>query len=258
VKDPAGWKLETIGTSSPGGFSFVVSTAEGGGRQRAWPGGAEAEADQREGERTRLLSVPPNAMTGHGAMLGENRHRRTNCSLVVESRSGTTRGVARELNATVHEVRDEESSTGLTTPRQGAATEHPRGPVRQRVLEPIWIPRPRGNSADRREYRRIRQPGPTPAYTSRRGRFATWCNNLLQILGIVARRRPAGIDADALHWSARKVFDALRTIDPDRVVTGIRGLPRKRRDVADDSRGRGRSSRLEALVDTWRWSGVPF
>ncbi len=81
--------------------------------------------------------------------------------------------------------------------------------------------------------------------------------HLLQILGIVALEPPSRIDAESLHLERTKLFDALRPLDPERVVFGQYEGYRDEEDVADDSEVETFAA-LEVRVDTWRWSGVPF
>jgi glucose-6-phosphate 1-dehydrogenase len=81
--------------------------------------------------------------------------------------------------------------------------------------------------------------------------------HLLQILGIVALEAPSRIDDEALHLERTKLFDAVRPLDPERVVFGQYEGYRDEQDVADDSEVETFAA-MEVRVDSWRWSGVPF
>src|ERR1700743_3212103 len=86
--------------------SFVASSAEDGSALAQAVKDAEAEIGA-EGERLVYLSVPPGAMQSMVRMLGATGIAE-NCSLVVEKPFGHDEASAKELNATLHEVLDEE------------------------------------------------------------------------------------------------------------------------------------------------------
>ena len=90
-----------------GRLRFVVSSAEDGHDLAEAITDAEAEIDA-EGERLVYLSVPPNAMQDMVVMLGKTGIA-DHCSLVVEKPFGHDLESARRLNATLHEVLDEEA-----------------------------------------------------------------------------------------------------------------------------------------------------
>ncbi|MCV7071630.1 glucose-6-phosphate dehydrogenase, partial [Mycobacterium rufum] len=81
--------------------------------------------------------------------------------------------------------------------------------------------------------------------------------HLCQVLGFIAMERPETVDADALREAKAAVFQAMRPLDPDRVVFGQYDGYRDDDDVADDSRVETFVA-LEAFVDNDRWRGVPF
>jgi glucose-6-phosphate 1-dehydrogenase len=81
--------------------------------------------------------------------------------------------------------------------------------------------------------------------------------HLMQILGVIALEPPPKIDAESLHLERTKVFQALRELDPERTVFGQYDGYREEEGVAEDSVVETFVA-LEAYVDAWRWSGVPF
>ena len=88
-------------------LSFVVSDSDDGAELAGAIQAAEREIDAK-GERLVYLSVPPGAMQAMVRMLGETGIAE-NASLVVEKPFGHDAQSARELNAALHEVLDEES-----------------------------------------------------------------------------------------------------------------------------------------------------
>ena len=146
---------------------------------------------------------------------------------------------ARELNRTLHAVLDESSIyridhfLGKEAAQNILALRFANG-----LLEPIW-------TRDHISYVQIDVPeaidiqGRADFY-EQTGAFRDMVvTHLLQILGIVALEPPARIDADALHIERTKLFDALRPLDPERVVFGqYEGYRDEEDGVADDSRPR--------------------
>ena len=179
---------------------------------------AEREIDA-EGERLVYLSVPPGAMQDMVRMLGGTGIAE-HCSLVVEKPFGHDLASARELNATLHEVLDEESIyridhfLGKEAAQNILVARFANG-----ILEPIW-------NRDHVPYIQIDVPEALDiqgraGFYEETGAFRDMVvTHLLQILGIVALEPPVRIDADALQLERTKVFDALRPLDPERVVFG--------------------------------------
>ncbi len=236
-------------------LSFVVSTAEDGTELAQAVTDAEQEIGA-QGERLVYLSVPPGAMPDMVRMLGKAGIAE-NCSLVVEKPFGHDLESARELNAVLHEVLEEESIyridhfLGKEAAQNILVARFANG-----ILEPIW-------SRDHISYVQIDVPEAIDiqgraGFYEETGAFRDMVvTHLLQILGIVALEPPSRVDADALHLERTKVFEALRPLDPERVVYGQYEGYREEDDVADDSAVETFAA-LEVRVDTWRWSGVPF
>ncbi|MEO6858438.1 MAG: glucose-6-phosphate dehydrogenase [Solirubrobacteraceae bacterium] len=236
-------------------LSFVASTADDGQDLVAAVRAAEAEIGA-EGQRLVYLSVPPTATKAMVGMLGATGIAE-NCALVVEKPFGYDLDSARELNAALHEVLDEEDIyridhfLGKEAAQNILVVRFANG-----MLEPIW-------NRDHVAYVQIDVPEEIDiqgraAFYEQTGAFRDMVvTHLLQILGIVGLEPPSRIDAEALHLERSKLFDSLRPIEPDRVVFGQYEGYRDEKDVADDSQVETFAA-LEVRVDTWRWNGVPF
>ncbi|MFL5864801.1 MAG: glucose-6-phosphate dehydrogenase [Solirubrobacteraceae bacterium] len=236
-------------------ISFVASTAEDGTELARAVTDAEQEV-RAEGERLVYLSVPPGAMRDMVRMLGQTGIA-DNCSLVVEKPFGHDEASAKELNATLHEVLDEDSIyridhfLGKEAAQNILALRFANG-----MFEPVW-------NRDHVAYIQIDVPEALDiqgraGFYEQTGAFRDMVvTHLLQILGIVALEPPSRIDANALHLERSKLFDAIRPLNRDRVVFGQYDGYRGEDGVADDSQVETFAA-LEVWVDTWRWSGVPF
>ncbi|WP_026815806.1 glucose-6-phosphate dehydrogenase [Arenimonas composti] len=90
-------------------------------------------------------------------------------------------------------------------------------------------------------------------------------NHVLQLLALIAMEPPAQLDADAIRDEKRKVLRALRPLQAadvgrytvrgrygDGVVAG-RAVPGFRHHAPVET-----FVAVEAFIDNWRWSGVPF
>jgi glucose-6-phosphate 1-dehydrogenase len=236
-------------------LSFVVSTAEDGEELASAVRKAEEEIGA-DGQRIVYLSVPPSATKNMVQMLGQTRIA-DNCALVVEKPFGHDVESARDLNAALHEVLAEEDIyridhfLGKEAAQNILVARFANG-----ILEPIW-------NRDHIAYVQIDVPEKIDiqgraGFYEQTGAFRDMVvTHLLQILGIVALEPPSRIDAESLHMERTKLFDAVRPIDPQRVVFGQYEGYRDEADVADDSEVETFAA-LEVLVDTWRWSGIPF
>ena len=236
-------------------LSFVVSSAEAGRDLAGAVTAAEREIDA-VGERLVYLSVPPGAMQDMVGMLGLTGIAER-CSLVIEKPFGHDVASARELNAALHDVLDEESIyridhfLGKEAAQNVLALRFANG-----LLEPIW-------NRDHIAYVQIDVPEAIDiqgrsGFYEQTGAFRDMIvTHLLQILGLIALEPPSRIATAALHVERSKVFDAIRPIHPDRVVFGQYDGYRDEKDVADDSVTETFAA-LEVRVDSWRWSGVPF
>jgi glucose-6-phosphate 1-dehydrogenase len=236
-------------------LSFVASSADDGSDLAAAVTDAESEIDAR-GERLVYLSVPPDAMGPMAKMLGETKIAE-NCSLVVEKPFGHDLASAKELNAILHGVLAEESIyridhfLGKEPVQNILALRFANG-----ILEPIW-------NRDHISYVQIDVPEELDiqgraAFYEETGAFRDMIvTHLMQILGVVALEPPSRMDDESLHAERTKVFDALRPLDPGRVVFGQYDGYRDEKGVDPES-GVETFAALEVFVDSWRWSGVPF
>ncbi len=236
-------------------LSFVASTAEDGSDLAAAVTAAEREIDAK-GERLVYLSVPPNAMADMVGDAGEDRDRR---QLLAGRREAvrSRRRRAKQLNADLHEVLDEESIyridhfLGKEAAQNILALRFANG-----IFEPVW-------NRDHIAYVQIDVPeqldiqGRADFYEGTGAFRDMVVTHLMQILGIVALEPPSRIDGESLQLERTKVFDGVRPLDPERVVFGQYDGYRETDGVADDSQVETFVA-LEVFVDTWRWSGVPF
>ena len=236
-------------------LSFEVSSADDGQDLAEAVTRAEEEIGA-EGERLVYLSVPPGAMGDMVRMLGRSGMAE-HCALVVEKPFGHDLQSARELNAALHEVLDEDAIyridhfLGKEAAQNILALRFANG-----LLEPIW-------NRDHIAYVQVDVPEAIgiegrAGFYEETGAFRDMVvTHLLQILGLIALEPPSRIDAESLHIERTKVFDALRPLDPERVVFGQYEGYRDEDGVAQDS-NRETFAALEVHVDSWRWSGVPF
>jgi glucose-6-phosphate 1-dehydrogenase len=236
-------------------LSFVVSTADDGSELAEAVHAAEREIEA-DGERLVYLSVPPGAMESMVRMLGDTGIAE-NASLVVEKPFGHDVQSARELNRALHEVLEEEAIyridhfLGKEAAQNILALRFANG-----IFEPVW-------NRDHVDYVQIDVPEKLDiqgraSFYEETGAFRDMIvTHLMQILGIVALEPPSRIDAESLHIERTKVFQAIRPLDPERVVFGQYEGYREEEGVAEDSEMETFAA-LEVWVDTWRWSGVPF
>jgi len=96
-------------------------------------------------------------------------------------------------------------------------------------------------------------------------------NHLFQLLCLTAMEPPVSLDADAIRDEKVKVLQAMRPVRPEQVITStvraqyapgvVNGekVPGylEEPDVAADSRTETYVA-MKAVVDNWRWAGVPF
>ncbi len=82
-------------------------------------------------------------------------------------------------------------------------------------------------------------------------------NHLLQMVALLAMEPPVTADASAMRDEKVKIFKAIKTLDPSKVVRGqVEGYL--------DEKGVAENSDTETFaamtieIDSWRWQGVPF
>ena len=124
------------------------------------------------------------------------------------------------------------------------------------LFEPAW---------DRSSIAQVQIDVPETLGMEGRGSFyeSTGClramisTHLCQLLGFVALEDPGAFEEKALRDAKHAVFEAMRPLEPSRVVFGQYDGYRDEEDVEDDSDVETLVA-LEAFVDNDRWRDVPF
>lgn len=236
-------------------IGFQTSDADDGADLAA----AIAQAEEDLGDDVRrvvYLSVPPAAMEPMISMLGREGIA-DGARIVVEKPFGSDLDSSRSLQETLEGVTDEEHVfridhfLGKEAVQNVLALRFANG-----LLEPAW-------NAD--HVAAVQVDVPEELTIEGRGSFyeATGAlrdmvsTHLSQVLGFVAMERPDRLDADALHDAKAAVFEAMRPLDPARVVRGqYEGYLDE--DGVDDDSTVETFVALEVWVDNDRWRGVPF
>ncbi len=236
-------------------LSFVASSADDANELAD---AVRAAEEEMEGDVRRLLylSVPPAAMEGMVGALGRDGLT-DRARVVMEKPFGTDLESAQALNAALHEVVSEEQIfridhfLGKEAAQNLLALRFANG-----VFEPVW-------NRDHIASVQIDVPEELglegrAAFYEQTGAFKDMVvTHLMQLLGFVAMEPPVRMDAGALRDEKAKLFEAVRPLDPERVVFGQFEGYRDEKDVPEDS-GVETFAAAEIMVDTWRWSGVPF
>ncbi len=234
---------------------FVVSSADDGDDLAA----AVAEAEKRLGDDVRrllYLSVPSSAMEPMIAML-ESTGLTERAHLVLEKPFGSDLPSAKTLNEAVlrsfaeEEVFRIDHFLGKEAVQNILVLRFANG-----LMEPVWNSR-------HIAYVQIDVPeeigiSGRASFMEATGTFRDMIStHLFQLLGFVALEPPVHLDARSLHEEKAKVFRAVRPLDPERVVFGqYEGY--RDEDGVDDSSEVETFVAIEAYVDNWRWTGVPF
>lgn len=238
-----------------GRISFQTSDADDGGDLAA----AVRDARERLGEDARTLiylSVPPTAMESMIGMLG--REKLTDgARVVIEKPFGTDLKSSRELTEALDGVVDEDQIfridhfLGKEAVQNILALRFANG-----LIGPAW---------NREHVESVQIDIPEELGMEGRGSFyeSTGCfrdmisTHLCQVVGVIAMEPPRRLDAESMRASKAAAFDALRPLDPDRVVFGQYEGYRDEEDVDENSTVETFVA-LEAFVDTDRWRDVPF
>jgi glucose-6-phosphate 1-dehydrogenase len=241
--------------------SFQTSDADDGSDLAAKVREAEQRlvgdgGDVADVGRLVYLSVPPAAMEPMIGMLGRE-DLTDRARLVVEKPFGTDLASARDLDAALKKVVDEEQVfridhfLGKEAAQNILALRFANG-----LFEPAW---------DAEHLDSVQIDVPEELDVEGRGSFyeSTGCfrdmisTHLCQLLGLVALEDPGTFEAKAVRDAKSAVFSAMRPLDPERVVFGQYDGYRDEDDLADDSTTETLVA-LEAFVDNDRWRGVPF
>ncbi|WP_293787982.1 glucose-6-phosphate dehydrogenase [uncultured Aeromicrobium sp.] len=235
--------------------SFVVSDADHGDQLAEAVEGARAELGD-EAKTLIYLSVPPTAMHGLIEMLGRTGIAE-DARLIVEKPFGSDVESSRGLDAVLKTVVTEDQIfridhfLGKEAVQNILALRFANG-----LLEPAW---------NRHHIASVQIDIPEQLEMEGRGSFyeSVGClrdmvvTHLCQLLGFMAMEPPVHLNSRSLRNEKAKVFEALRPLDPARVVYGQYAGYREEDGVDEDSSTETFVA-LEAFVDNERWAGVPF
>ncbi len=202
------------------------------------------------------LAVPPAAFRSMVELLGASKLN-VGSRIIIEKPFGTDLASAVALNKTVHSVFDEsqvfridhflgkESVDNILALR-----------FANQLFEPVW---------NRDHISHVQIDVPETLSIEGRANFydATGAfrdmvvTHLFQVLGVIAMEPPSKLTAEALRNEEVKVFDALVSINPKHVVRGQYEGYLQEDGVAPNSTTETMVA-VEAKIDNWRWSGVPF
>jgi glucose-6-phosphate 1-dehydrogenase len=218
-----------------------------------------AGAQEEIGGEPRLLhylSVPPVAMAGIVRSLGASGLAE-GARVIMEKPFGTDLASARALNETVQGVLDEsqifriDHFLGKETVQNILALRFANG-----LFEPVW-------NRDHIDHVQIDVPE-TLSVSTRAGFYEDTgafrdmiVTHLFQVLGFVAMEPPNSLGADALAAEKVKVFEAMKPLDPARVVRGQYEGYLEHDGVASGSQTETFVA-LAVEIENWRWAGVPF
>ncbi len=236
-------------------ISFQTSDADDGSDLAQAVEDAVGELGE-DTQRLIYLSVPPAAMEPMVTMLGRENIA-DGAKLVIEKPFGSDLESSRSLNETLQSVADEDHVfridhfLGKEAVQNIVALRFANG-----LLEPAWNARHLESvQIDVPEELSIEgRAGFYEATGALRDMIST---HLCQVLGFVAMEPPVSLDARSLRNEKAKVFEAMRLLDPKRVVRGQYEGYTDTEGVDPDSTTETFIA-LEAWVDTERWQGVPF
>ena len=177
--------------------------------------------------------------------------------MITEKPFGTDLASARALNAELHSVFDErdiyriDHYLGREAVQNLLALRFANG-----MFEPIW---------NRNHIDHVQIDIPETLSIEMRGSFYEETGafrdmvvtHLFQVLGFVAMEPPLELEPKPLGLEREKVFDSMSPLRPEDVVRGQYVGYRDEDGVAADSETETFVA-VRALVDNWRWEGVPF
>jgi glucose-6-phosphate 1-dehydrogenase len=217
---------------------------------------AAAKDELRDAQLLHYLALPPAAAAGvieqlGRAGLGEGSR------VIMEKPFGRDLASARQLDALVHSVFDEEQVfridhyIGREAVQNLLAMRFANG-----MFEPVW---------NRNHIDHVQIDVPETLSIEMRGGFYEETGafrdmivtHLFQVLSFVAMEPPVSLNAKSLMTEREKVFEAMKALEPGDVVRGQYAGYRDEEGVAADSDTETFVA-LRAFVDNWRWEGVPF
>jgi glucose-6-phosphate 1-dehydrogenase len=202
------------------------------------------------------LAVPPSAFASVITMLGGTTLTE-NSRVIIEKPFGYDLASCRKLTEVVHSVFAEQNIfridhfLGKESVENILAFRFANG-----LFEPIW-------NRDHISHVQIDVPERISIegradFFEKTGTFRDMIvTHLFQVLGFVAMEPPTTFDAKSLRDEKSKVFQAMRPIDPAKVVRGQYVGYLGEKGVAADSQTETFTA-LRVDIDNWRWSGVPF
>ncbi|MCB9679037.1 MAG: glucose-6-phosphate dehydrogenase [Alphaproteobacteria bacterium] len=136
------------------------------------------------------------------------------------------------------------------------------------IFEPLWN-RKHVESVEISVCETVAMEGKRGAYYDKAGASRDMMqNHVLQVLALIAMEPPSSMRPDAVRNEKVKVLESLRSFTPaevhEHVVRAQYAKSDKRERDYRDEYGVAEDSRTEtylamrALIDNWRWSGVPF
>ena len=203
------------------------------------------------------LAVPPAAFGSITETLGRLDLAGPEARVIMEKPFGHDLGSARELNRLLHGIFEErqifriDHFLGKEAVQNVLALRFANG-----LYEPIWN---RSNV----DFVQIDVPetlsiGTRAGFYEGTGAYRDMIvTHLLQLLSFVAMEPPARLTAENLVIEKKKVFDAIKPIDPDHVVRGQYEGYRQAEGVDPDSDTETFVA-VKVEIDNWRWAGVPF
>jgi len=202
------------------------------------------------------LSLPPQAAAGTVEQIGE-LGLGGGARVITEKPFGTDLESSRSLNRKLHSVFAEECIfridhyLGREAVQNLLALRFANG-----MFEPVW---------NRNHIDHVQIDIPETLSIEMRGSFYEETGafrdmivtHLFQVLGFVAMEPPTSLEPKPLGIEREKVFEAMPPLRPENVVRGQYEGYRDEDGVAADSDTETFVA-VKALVDNWRWEGVPF
>jgi glucose-6-phosphate 1-dehydrogenase len=215
-----------------------------------------ARQELHEAALLHYLSLPPAATAGVIEELGR-AGLGADARVIMEKPFGRDLASARELDALVHGVFDEEQVfridhyIGREAVQNLLAMRFANG-----MFEPVW---------NRNHIDHVQIDVPETLSIEMRGGFYEETGafrdmivtHLFQVLSFVAMEPPVSLSAKSLMVEREKVFDSMKVLRPGDVVRGQYVGYRDEPGVAPDSDTETFVA-LRAFIDNWRWEGVPF